>query len=356
MSAQHCGCSEHGLFPGSASSHQIFYEWAFWESVCLWEYILHTGDQTLMRFAGRIMPMFLDWCERKFRESPDGWILASAAWMYTIPLKDEPLPSLQAAAAIGLEAMEKLFIALNDPNCAHRAKTLHDDIVSRFHSSFWNDDLKSYMFVQPKEGDIPRSDLATSVWAVLGGLTPASNVQTVLDSINRLHRTDAGNINIYPILEETYSHNDNIWPYANAYEVVTRFQVGDVEGALDLFKRYTGTITKMGHHTLFEMFYKDGSIPIQWHLGDILSFCHAWAAQGSWALQRYLLGVAPVKPGWSEFSFDPKPSSLDWVKGSVVTPKGMIDVELEAGRGKVSYPGSLQLINQSSGKIEFIRK
>ncbi|MEN6371744.1 MAG: alpha-L-rhamnosidase C-terminal domain-containing protein [Armatimonadota bacterium] len=358
MSAQHCGCSEHGLFPGSASSHQIFYEWAFWETVCLWEYILHTGDQTLMRFAAKVMPIFLDWCERKFRESPNGWILASSSWMYTVPLKDEPLPALQAAAAIGLGAMEKLFTVLNDPDCAGRSRTLHDDIVSRFHGSFWSDELKSYLFVQPKKGDIPRSDLATNAWAILGGLTPASNVMTVLDSMNRLHRTDAGSINISPILDGIFSHNGSIWPYANAYEVAARFHAGDVNGALDLFKRYTGTITEMGHNTLFEMFYKDGSLPIQKHMGDILSLCHAWAAQGSWALQRYLLGAAPIKPGWTEFSFDPRPSYLDWVRGSIVTPQGPIDIEIENGRGKVAYPGSLSIVGAGiyGSRMEFIRK
>jgi hypothetical protein len=357
MSAQHNGCSEHGLFPGSGSSHQIFYEWAFWESVCLWEYILHTGDQSLMRFARQVMPTFLDWCERKFSEHPDGWIHASASWMYTIPIKDEPLPALQAAAAIGLEAMEKLFLALDNPGCANRSRALRENIASRFHKSFWDESLQAYLFVQPKEGDAPHSDLTANAWAIIGDLAPEDKRQTVLDSMKRLHWRDAGSINISPILGITCSHDNNIWPYANAYEVTARFEAGDVDGALEVFKRYINTIRGTGHHTVFEMINLDGSLPIQHHIGDVLSFSHAWASQASWALQRYILGVYPVKPGWSEFACDPIPSPLEWAKGSIVTPHGVIDVELEnkngALKGKVTHPESIKPSEKKPEGIEF---
>lgn len=361
MSAQHVGCSEHGLFPGSGSTHQVFYEWAFWEVTCLYEYILHTGDESLIRFADRVLPLFLEWCEKKFSENPDRWIHMSLSWMYTIPLHDEPLPALQASAAIGMQSMVKLFDMLGRSEEAVRSKALWSDIQDRFDKSFWSDDLQAYRFIDPK-GDIPRSDLGTNAWALLGDLVPEDKRRKVLDSIKKLHWTKGGSINISPILGKPYAHDNNIWPYANAYEVAARFDAGDVENALEVLRRYATNCLSAGHATLFEMINIDSSLPVLDETGNTLSFCHAWAAQGSWALQRYLLGVAPLAPGWKEFSFNPLRSPLDWVRGSVVTPFGMIDVELELVdgkfKGKLTHPAAIRptMVGEGLEMVEIIAK
>lgn len=45
-------------------------------------------------------------------------------------------------------------------------------------------------------------------------------------------------------------------------------------------------------------------------------------------LSRYVLGVVPTKPGWTEFKFDPHPPKcVTWAQGAVPTPKGLIQVE-----------------------------
>lgn len=359
MSAQHVGCSEHGLFPGSASTHQVFYEWAFWEVTCLYEYILHTGDESLMRFAEMVLPLFLDWCETKLNENPDRWIHTSLSWMYTLPLHDEPLPALQASAAIGMQSMAKLFDMLGRPNEAARSRALWSDIRDRFDRSFWSDELQAYRFVDPR-GDISRSDLGANAWALLGNLVPEEKRQSVLDSIQRRHWTKGGSINISPILGEDYPHDNSIWPYANAYEVTARFDAGDVENALEVLRRYAANCLNAGHATLFEMINIDSSLPVVDATGNTLSFCHAWAAQGSWALQRYLLGVAPSAPGWREFCFNPLRSPLDWVKGSVVTPHGMIEVELDLVdgkfRGKLTHPAAIRpaLMGEDLEMVEIV--
>jgi hypothetical protein len=40
-----------------------------------------------------------------------------------------------------------------------------------------------------------------------------------------------------------------------------------------------------------------------------------------------VLGVKPVKPGFSEFTVEPCESTLEYAKGSVPTPHGEITVE-----------------------------
>ena len=95
------------------------------------------------------------------------------------------------------------------------------------------------------------------------------------------------------------------------------------------------------------MIYLDGSLPVQNRGDDTLSFCHAWSAQGSWALQRYLLGLYPATPGWREFGVAPVASPLEWARGEVITPHGPIRAEIEfhkgISRGKVQHPKSIRI-------------
>jgi hypothetical protein len=353
MSGQHDGCSEHGLFPGSGSTHQTFYEWAFWEVVCLWEYHLHTGDRRLLPFAAHALPKFLAWCERRLEEGPDGWIHGGGSWMYTLSFERQALPSLQAVAAIALPALASLFDVLGDGARAARARVLRARLAERFHAAFFEPGLDAYRFLTRDPGGAPRSDLCTNAWAILADLAPTELRPRILASLAR-HRTPSGSLNFAPAIPGLgVSHNVWVWPYANAYEMVARLHAGDAAGAFDLLRRYTAPIAARDQHTLFEAIAPDGGLPLAGKPFGTLSLCHAWAGQGSWALQRYLLGVAPTAPGWTSFAVAPLPSELAWVRGSVVTPRGLIEVELEAAgarrRGVVRYPTGLQPIGAIEG-------
>jgi hypothetical protein len=364
LSGQHMGCSEHGLFPGSGSSHQTFYEWAFWEVVCLWEHYLHSGDTTLLAFAATTLPHFLKWTEKKFAENADGWIHTNKSWMYTISeaelIKDGPMPSLQAAAAVALPILRRLFTDLGHPEHAKRASSLHQTIQSRFHQAFWNQTIESYQFVNLSDQSIARSCLCTNAWALLADLVPENQITTLLQSIRQNHWRECGSLNLAPPIGCPETHDNTVWPYANAYEVAARFHVGDAEGALEVIRRYIRPHLSLGHSTLFEFIGSEGSFPLFVNRALTLnSTCHAWSGQSSWALQRYLLGVRPIRPGWSTFSVTPTVTNLSWVQGSVVTPHGLIDVELEKRNdrlvGKVTHPKNISPV-QSDPRIEFQTK
>ena len=57
------------------------------------------------------------------------------------------------------------------------------------------------------------------------------------------------------------------------------------------------------------------------------SVAHAWSASPAIFLMTEVLGVQPVKAGYTEFTVAPKTSGLDFAKGSVPTPYGRIYVE-----------------------------
>ena len=58
--------------------------------------------------------------------------------------------------------------------------------------------------------------------------------------------------------------------------------------------------------------------------GDSMS--HGWGSNVLVEIDRTLLGVAPLTPGYASFSVTPPRTALDWAGGTVPTPRGPIDV------------------------------
>ena len=59
---------------------------------------------------------------------------------------------------------------------------------------------------------------------------------------------------------------------------------------------------------------------------------HAWGAAPANLLPRYVLGVQPVEPGWSQVIVRPNPGLLKNAEGKIPTPHGPILIRWEHGR------------------------
>lgn len=57
------------------------------------------------------------------------------------------------------------------------------------------------------------------------------------------------------------------------------------------------------------------------------SECHAWGALMLYELPSVILGVRPAKPGYGAVSVNPHGEVLEWFKGEVIIPRGMVHVE-----------------------------
>ena len=74
------------------------------------------------------------------------------------------------------------------------------------------------------------------------------------------------------------------------------------------------------------------------------SFCHGWAAgPAAWCAQK-ILGVSPAEPGFKKVKFTPDLCGLEWAKGTVPTPYGVITVSLEKGKApNIILPSGTEL-------------
>ena len=60
---------------------------------------------------------------------------------------------------------------------------------------------------------------------------------------------------------------------------------------------------------------------------DARSDCHAWASLLCYELPAVILGVRPAAPGFEKIEVKPVTGALEWARGDVVTPRGMVHVE-----------------------------
>lgn len=71
------------------------------------------------------------------------------------------------------------------------------------------------------------------------------------------------------------------------------------------------------------------------------SLCHAWSAHPILEFLRVILGVDPVESGFGVVDLTPRRCGLDHAEGSVITPKGPIEVNWVVRNDRFEYRASL---------------
>jgi hypothetical protein len=141
--------------------------------------------------------------------------------------------------------------------------------------------------------------------------------------------------------------NRGISTFYGYYVLQARALAGDVAGCLDLIRTYWGGMLDMGATTFWEHFELDwmagasridelpapGVPDIHADFGDHCfiglrhSLCHGWAAGPTAWLTEHVLGLAPLTPGYAQMRIAPHLGGLEWARGSVATPFGVVRVE-----------------------------
>lgn len=169
------------------------------------------------------------------------------------------------------------------------------------------------------------------------------------------------------IIKHSVLLNDKILkittPYMRFYELEALCAMGEQVQVMQEMKDYWGGMLREGATSFWEK-YNPSEAGTQ-HLAMYgrpygKSLCHAWGASPIYLLGKYYLGVKPVKEGYKEFSVTPVLGGLDWIEGSVPTPKGEIYVYMDQEKIKVTategegylYVSAASLPETSYGKFE----
>lgn len=157
---------------------------------------------------------------------------------------------------------------------------------------------------------------------------------------------DAEDVNRRVLAQDPFQGLSTFYGY---YILQARAQAGDVQGCLDLIRAYWGGMLDMGATTFWEGFELDwtenaarideltppGKRDIHAEFGDWCykglrhSLCHGWAAGPTAWLVEHVLGVVPAAPGFAEVTITPHLGDLEYARGTVPTPHGLIELSHE---------------------------
>ncbi|HEO70608.1 MAG TPA: alpha-L-rhamnosidase, partial [Candidatus Hydrogenedentes bacterium] len=141
----------------------------------------------------------------------------------------------------------------------------------------------------------------------------------------------------------------NVSTFYGYYVLQARGAAGDYAGALDLIRRYWGTMLDFGATTFWEDFdlewtrnagridelVPEGKQDLHADFGNYCykglrhSLCHGWAGGPTAWLTEHVLGVSPVEPGCGVLKVEPHLAGLRFAEGRFPTPHGDLEVRHE---------------------------
>jgi len=128
-------------------------------------------------------------------------------------------------------------------------------------------------------------------------------------------------------------------------ELTAYAKAGRAEAALQRLRSAWLPMIQLGYRRFFEDIWpaKDPQSQLAMYGRKFAnSLCHAWAgAAPVMAISRGVLGIEPVEPGYRVCTVAPQRCGLEWVRGAVPTPAGLIEVEWRGTNGKVSLPSGI---------------
>jgi alpha-L-rhamnosidase len=133
-----------------------------------------------------------------------------------------------------------------------------------------------------------------------------------------------------------------ISPYFNAYMLDAMAAMGHRKEALDWMRTYWGGMLAEGATSFWE------SYDLRWpktnpHLslqadgtsGYFVSMAHGWSSGPTAWLVENVLGIREPRDGYKTVTIAPQLAGLDWARGTVPTPQGVITISIDKEKGIV---------------------
>lgn len=163
------------------------------------------------------------------------------------------------------------------------------------------------------------------------------------------------------------SNSEVMSPYYGYFVLSVMGKLGENQDALNLLRNYWGNMLSRGATTWWEVFDPSWPRDFNWVIDrmNYISLSHGWSSGPTSYLTENILGVRPNAPGYTDVIIQPNLCSLEWVKGDVPTPHGIIyvrayrqksrlivKVKLPAGiKAHVEVPGESKVFDRQGEYI-----
>ncbi|AWI09329.1 family 78 glycoside hydrolase catalytic domain [Ereboglobus luteus] len=280
------------------------------------EHYRHTGDHAFAREMIRAIDLNVDGIESFI--SPRGLIKIHAWNMFDWAALDTPsggeVTHLNCLAVLGLRQCAALARALgrDAASQARRWTRLADKIAAAINTHLWDAKRRAYI-------DCIRADGTRSV--VFSQQTHTAATIAGVPTPERAARARK----IMSEAPEGFVKAGSPFFMFFVLEGLAREKRG--ADMTRLIRDYWGKQIKAGATTFWEMYHADKPRMTRSH-------CHGWSAAPTYFLSAHVLGVQPARPGYATVRIAPQPGGLDWARGRVPTPRGVVEVFWKINRDK----------------------
>lgn len=214
-----------------------------------------------------------------------------------------------------LQLMSELAIAARKPDDAKSYQQQYQKTLAAFQEKLIDPQTEIF-----KDGESTKhSSLHANLFPLAFGLVPEKNRERVVAFIKQ--------------------RGMRCSVYAAQYLLEGLYEQGEAQAALDLMLADGDRSWK---HML------NSGTTITWEAWDNKykpnqDWNHAWGAAPANILPRYIIGVRPTKPGWSEIIIAPQPASLTSLRAKVPSPRGPVHVKWEKSTNvwQIALPSGL---------------
>lgn len=328
-------------------------DYTFYWFIAVDDYMRFTGDRAFVTQLYPRMRSLMDYCLGRRNANgmmeglPGDWVFID--WADFGMSKNGEVSFEQLLFCRSLETLATCAAIANDDEGALKYGQLAAELRPKLFDAFWDEQRKA--FVHNRENGEKSDQITpyTNIFALLFGYLDREKTESIRTNV--LLNPDALKITT---------------PYMRFYELEALCQLGEHEYVLNEMRDYWGGMLREGATTFWEK-YNPRESGTQ-HLAMYgrpygKSLCHAWGASPIYLLGRYYMGIEPLKEGYEEFVIRPRLGGLQWMRGSVPTPYGQIELEItpttisvrtDGGYGYIYFDSPGATPSTNIGEIETV--
>jgi alpha-L-rhamnosidase len=293
------------------------------------QYYLYTGDAPFVRAHWQAVVRQMAWDATLL----DGRGLISTdpsdAIDWNIELPTGEVTYVNALYVEALHSAATLATALGQTAEAQAWTAAAANVSAAINRYLWDPGTGVYDASNTLRGPVVQD---ANVTAILAGVVPRARATGVLQVLARALATHFGPRSA---TTDATGYRQDISPYMGGFNVLADFTVGEQTTALSLIRQEWGYMISHDPGGVdWERIPLDG---IQAGGTTSVSSAHAWSTGPTAALSRYVLGVAPVTPGYRTWRVTPEVGGLRFAQGVVPTPHGPISVRWQLGADDQSF-------------------
>lgn len=313
--------------------NRVFVDGGVWTVLKVWEYYQMCGNRPVLEELFQPLHTFVRHLEQYTDENG---LLRRLPYPVYFDWADLDLGGaslcLNAVFAQSMKCMADMCVVLGQNGLAAEYRAKHRRLAARLPRLFWDD--KRGVFIDAVHDGVPSRHVSehANLLMLLFGLADARQARRAVAFL-REPGLDIGQI------EPSF-----FWAAEGL------FLAGQGALAVELMKRRYARIRKQGLDTISELWSLRGErYTGRWRARDSRSAAQSQCISPAYLLSRYVLGIAPLKPGFDEVLIAPQLCGLNRAAGTWPSPRG--DIEVEWARNDTAFRLECRLPRGLTGKI-----